>query len=151
MPKLIFKTIILVIICSMSWGCSSFKPKELGIKDGKLYPCPPAPKCVSSYYKSGIHHVSPIAYSGSKEEAYQKIISIINNIEKSSIVKTEANYILASFEVTKIKWIDYTEFLFDEEKNIIHYSSSASAKIGFWDWGENKRRALKIKKLFEEK
>ncbi len=126
------------------------KPKEVGLLNGKLRPCPPAPKCVSSYYAKGIHHIEPLKYSGPKENAYNKILSIINSIEKSKIVKQEENYIYAQFELSRFKWIDNMEFLFDDENKIIHYSSTPSAKIGFWDWGANKRRANIIQQQFEK-
>lgn len=140
---------LLVLLIPMT-GCSSFEPKPTGLIDGELQPCPPAPKCVSSYYTKGIHHIEPIRYTGTKEEAYNKIISIINGIEKSRIITSDPNYIHAEFEITIFKWTDNTEFLFDDTEKIIHYSSSPSAKIGFWDWGENKRRALYIKNHFNE-
>ena len=130
-------------------GCASFKPKEVGLLDGKLRDCPPAPKCVSSYYERGIHHIEPLIYSGSRDTAYSKLISVISGIEGSAIIIRKPNYIHTQFTLKPIKWVDNAEFLFANEGKIIHYSLTPSSKIGFWDWGENRRRAKRIKKLFE--
>lgn len=132
----------------MSAGCASFKPRELGIQNGKLRPCPPAPKCVSSYYTKGIHHIAPLTYTGNKEEAYSRLIKILQSFDRSAIITHEPDYIHAQFTVTPLNWIDDAEFLFHKTDKTIHYASSPAAKIGFWDWGENRRRAEKIRKLF---
>lgn len=130
-------------------GCASFAPKEVGLVDGRLRPCPPAPKCVSSYYNHGIHHIDPLRYTGTYDEAYRRLIAIIGQIDRSKIVTRDANYIHAQFSVTALNWIDNTEFLFDDGAKTIHFSSTPAAPIGFWDWGENRRRAVLIKTLFE--
>lgn len=133
-------------------GCSpsAFKPKQTGLVNGKLRDCPPAPKCVSSYYNKGIHHIDPLTYTGSKQDAYNALIEVINQIERSKVVAASTDYIHAQFTVTIFDWVDDTEFLFDKDKKLIHFSSSASAPIGWWDWGENRRRATLIKLLFND-
>ncbi len=147
--KLFNQILFMMIIVVITSGCSSFRPKAVGLKDGRLQPCPPAPKCVSSYYAKGIHHVKPLRYRDSRAEAYQRLINIIKSMKKSEIVTADPDYIHVQFEVTRIKWIDNTEFLFDDEEKIIHVSSTPAAKIGFWDWGENRRRVKLIKSRFE--
>ncbi|MBZ0165989.1 MAG: DUF1499 domain-containing protein [Candidatus Omnitrophica bacterium] len=129
-------------------GCAAFNPKETGLLNGKLRPCPPAPKCVSSYYPSGIHHIAPLTYTTSKKEAYARLIAVIEGIEKSKIVTRTEDYIHAEFLVTSLEWVDVVEFLFEKDEKIIHFSSSASASVGYWDWGENKRRAKSVRALF---
>lgn len=138
----------LIMLVLLTTGCAALKPKPIGVVDGKLHPCPPAPKCVSSYYTSGMHHIDPLTYTSTKEEAYQKLVGIIKSMENHHIITRTDDYIHVQFAVTSIKWIDDVEFLFDKSAKIIHYSSSASASIGYWDWGENKRRARKIHYLF---
>ncbi len=148
--KEIIKVFLMLPFVSCIVGCSSLKPKETGLKDGQLRPCPPAPKCVSTYYKKGVHAITPLKYTGTKDEAYEKIIRIINSIKKSKIVVSDPDYIHAQVEVTVFKWIDDVEFLFSRDEKVIDFSSSASAPVGFWDWGENRRRAENIKKMFAE-
>lgn len=144
------KQITLILLIFMLSGCSGLRPRSTGLVNGKLQPCPPAPKCVSSYYTSGIHHIEPLAYSGSKDDAYKKLISIIEGMEGSQIVNRSANYLHAQFELRPIRWVDNVEFLFLPDEKIIHYCSSTTASVGYWDWGENKRRAKIIRTLFME-
>lgn len=144
--------ILLTSISIIFSGCSyqGFKPKETGILNDRLRDCPPAPKCVSSYYTDGIHHIEPLRYTGSKQDAFDAVIETINVLKRSQVVAATPNYIHAQFKVTVFDWIDDTEFLFDKDKKIIHYSSSASAPFGWWDWGKNRKRALLIKTLFND-
>ena len=128
-------------------GCSNFEPKETGLVDGRLRPCPNAPKCVSSYENEGIHAIAPLIYDSTQEQAYAKLIDIINSIDNSKIVVQQDNYIHAEFKVTIFNWIDDVEFIFEEDGRTINFSSSASAKFGYWDWGENRRR---MKFILEE-
>ncbi len=143
--------VLLWLVAILLGGCSAFLPKETGLKDGKLRPCPPAPKCVSSYYKEGIHHIEPLNYTGSKEEAYGRVIDVLRDMGNAKIIVREPDYIHAEFEVSdSLGWSDDVEFLFDEETKTIHYSSSASAGIGFWDWNKNRRRAREIRRRFNK-
>lgn len=146
MKRVNLLTVGLVSACLC--GCSSLRPRETGLQDGKLRPCPPAPKCVSSYYRSGIHHIEPLTYNTSRDKAYATLVEVLNGMERSSIITRREDYLHVQFELRPIKWIDNAEFLFEEDEKVIHYCSSPAAPVGFWDWGENKRRARKIRRLF---
>ena len=120
--------------------------RPIGIIDGKLYPCPKAPRCVSTQAIDLKHKMDPIKFNESLNDAKEKIIKIINSLERSKIITNKDNYIHAEFRTATFKFVDDTEFLFDEIKKIIHFRSGA--RWGGKDWGVNRNRMEKITKMF---
>jgi len=121
--------------------------KSIGIIDGKLYPCPNAPRCVSTQATDLKHKIDPIRYNESLSEAKEKIIKMIEALKRSKIITIKDNYIHAEFRTATFKFVDDTEFLFDDNRKVIHFRSSA--RWGGYDWGVNRKRMEKITKIYE--
>lgn len=143
------RIITLFSLCTLLAGCSVLRPRETGLVNGELRPCPAAPKCVCSTYASGIHHIQPLTYTGTREEAFAALVRVIDGMDRSRIVSRTDLYLHAQFELRPIKWVDNVEFLFSTEERVIDLCSSTTASVGYWDWGENRRRAKKIRRLFQ--
>ncbi|MFW9942363.1 MAG: DUF1499 domain-containing protein [Candidatus Thorarchaeota archaeon] len=122
------------------------RKKKLGIIDGKFHPCPKSPKCVSSQSTNKKHKMEPIKYEISLEEAKSKLISIINAFKRVKLISETENYLYFEFRTRFWRFVDDVEFFFDDTKKIIHFRSSA--RFGYYDWGVNKNRMIKIKKSF---
>jgi uncharacterized protein (DUF1499 family) len=123
------------------------KPKKpIGIVDGKFYPCPKTPNCVSTQAVDEKFKIEPINYSGSLSDAKSKIINIINSLKRSKVITNEGNYIHVEFRTATFKFIDDVEFLFDDKEKIIHFRSRA--RMGYSDMGVNRKRMEKITNLF---
>ena len=120
--------------------------KPIGIVDGKLHPCPKSPNCVSTQAIDENQKMEPINYSGSLEDAKSKIISIINSLKRSKIIKNEENYIHIEFRTAAFRFVDDVEFLFDDKEKVIHFRSRA--RMGYSDMGVNRKRMNKITNLF---
>ena len=120
--------------------------RPIGIIEGRLYPCPKAPRCVSTRAKDIKHKMEPIKFNESLTNAKEKIIKIIDSLERSKIIANKDNYIHAEFRTATFKFVDDTEFLFDDDKKIIHFRSGA--RWGGKDWGVNRKRMENITKLF---
>ena len=112
--------------------------KPIGIVNGKFYPCPNSPNCVSTQATNEKHKVDPIQYSGSVNEAKKNIIQIINSLKRSKIITDKENYIHVEFRTAFFKFVDDVEFLFDESEKKIHFRSRA--RLGYSDMGVNRKR-----------
>ena len=121
--------------------------KSIGIVDGKFYPCPNTPNCVSTQAIDSKHKINPIQYSESLSEAIDKIITIINSLKRSRVITNKENYIHAEFRTATFKFVDDVEFLFDDREKIIHFRSRA--RSGYSDMGVNRKRMEKIRNMFE--
>ncbi|MFX0038826.1 MAG: DUF1499 domain-containing protein [Promethearchaeota archaeon] len=120
--------------------------KPIGITDGKFHPCPKSPNCVSTQSKDEKHKLEPIKYSSSLKEAKSKILRIINSLKRFRIKTETENYIHIEFRTAFFRFVDDVEFYFDDSKKIIHFRSAA--RLGYSDFGVNKKRMENITQLF---
>ena len=125
------------ILALLLTGCAVFRPKQTGLLDGKLRPCPPAPKCVSSYYEKGIHHIEPLRAS------LDQIESVLLNLDEANIVKGETNYLYAEFTSRIFGFVDDVEFLYDPTTGLTHVRSAS--RVGYGDMGVNRKRIEAIR------
>lgn len=106
------------------------------------------PHCVSSLASEDKHYVKPIPYTGSREGARRAMIQVIEDMENAVIAEQrEAGYVRAEFTVGVAKYVDDVQLLFPEDKKLIHIRSSS--RIGYYDFGTNRRRVEDIRKRFE--
>ena len=120
--------------------------KPIGIVNGKLYPCPKSPNCVSTQATDNKQKIDPIQFSGSLDDAKDKIINIINSLKRSKIITNKDNYIHAEFRTAIFKFVDDVEFLFDDSEKIIHFRSRA--RLGYSDMGVNRKRMETIGNMY---
>jgi uncharacterized protein (DUF1499 family) len=115
----------------------------------KLSPCPSSPNCVSSLAVDRKHSIKPLKFSGSRDEARQKLLSILEKQKKVRVTRSETEYIHAEFRSLIFQFVDDVEFLFAEEGNIIHIKSAS--RVGYSDLGANRRRVERIRSDFESR
>ena len=120
--------------------------KPIGIVDGKFYPCPDTPNCVSTLATDKQHKIDPIKYSGSLSETKEKVIKIIDSLKRSKIITNKENYIHAEFRSATFRFIDDVELLFDDSEKIIHFRSRA--RLGHSDMGVNRKRMENIRNMY---
>ena len=123
--------------------------KPVGIVDGKFYPCPNTPNCVSTQATDAKHKINPFNYSGTLSEAKEKIIKIVNSLKRTKIITNTENYIHAEVRTATFKFVDDVEFLFDDSEKIIQFRSRA--RSGHSDMGVNRKRMEKIREMFIDK
>jgi uncharacterized protein (DUF1499 family) len=126
-------------------GCG--KP-SIGVKDGRLMPCPGSPNCVSSYETHASHYTEPLNYSGSLANARKEVLSILHAMPDAKVVVSQDDYIHAEFRSKIFRFVDDVEFYFAEASPIIHVRSAS--RLGYSDLGVNRERMEKIRKLFNE-
>jgi uncharacterized protein (DUF1499 family) len=130
--KFLYTFIFLII-----FSCTGEKPKDLGIKDGKLAPCPNKPNCVSTFAETEEHHVKALLYTCSDSLAMNTIINAIKFSGNSKITRKDSIYVHAEFS-TSIGWVDDVEFMLDNVNKLIHFRSAS--RYGYSDFGTNRER-----------
>ena len=123
--------------------------KPIGIVDGKFYPCPNTPNCVSTQATDAKHKISPISYSGAMSEVKEKIIKIVNSLKRTKIITNTENYIHAEVRTATFKFVDDVEFFFDDSEKIVQFRSRA--RSGHSDMGVNRKRMEKIREMLIDK
>jgi uncharacterized protein (DUF1499 family) len=127
-------------------GCG--KP-GIGVKDGRLMPCPNSPNCVSSYETDAPHYTEPLTYIGSRESARNTVLSILDGMPDAKIVASQDDYIHVEFTSKIFRFVDDVEFQFVEAQPSIQVRSAS--RVGYSDLGVNRKRMDQIMKLFNEK
>jgi len=115
----------------------------------KLSPCPSSPNCVSSLSEDRKHSIEPLQFTGSRDEARQKLLGILEKLKRARVTRSETDYIHAEFRSAIFQFVDDVEFLFAEEGNIIHLKSAS--RVGYSDLGANRKRVERIRSAFESR
>jgi uncharacterized protein (DUF1499 family) len=122
-------------------------PANLGVREGKLAPCPNSPNCVSTQSEDPRHQIDPIPYTTSLTETKEALLQVIRSMDRTKIVTEASSYIHAEFRTKGIGYVDDVEFFLDEQARIIHFRSSA--RLPYYDWDVNRKRMEAIRVAFE--
>ena len=114
------------------------RPTNLGVKEGKLAPCPGTPNCVNSQSsdpKSKIEPLPPVAIADLRK--------VIESMERTTIIEATDNYLYAEFKSQLMGYVDDVEFYLDPRDNVIHVRSAS--RLGQSDLGVNRKRIEEIR------
>jgi uncharacterized protein (DUF1499 family) len=112
-----------------------------------LPPCPRTPNCVSTQATDKEHGIAPIHYSGTPAEAMKRLLGILRNIPRTTIVGTEGDTVRAQFRTLVFRFVDDAVFVVDDATKSIHFRSAA--RLGRRDFGVNRGRMEEIRAAFE--
>jgi len=141
---------ILVVLVSliMLTGCSGTRP-DLGINNEMLMPCPKTPNCVNSQAVDKEHYIEPILFTGTQQEAKDRLLRVLESEKRTKILTAQKNYIRVEFTSALFRFIDDVEFYFSEKpakETIIHVRSAS--RVGYSDLGVNRKRIEQIRNKF---
>jgi uncharacterized protein (DUF1499 family) len=114
------------------------RPTNLGVKDGKLAPCPGSPNCVNSQSQnpqSKIDTLPPVTMG--------ELRKVIEGMERTTIIEQNDTYLYAEFKSKLMGYVDDVEFYFDQNANVIHVRSAS--RLGQSDLGVNRQRVEAIR------
>jgi uncharacterized protein (DUF1499 family) len=117
-------------------------PDNLGVRNGRLAPCPDSPNCVSTRATDSRHAIEAIPYRGDTAVAREQLLAILERFPQASIRTAESHYIHAEFRSRLWGFIDDVEFQLDEAAGLIHFRSAA--RFGYGDMGVNRTRLTAI-------
>lgn len=109
------------------------RPNNLGVKDGKLTPCPGTPNCVNSQSDNPQSKIEPLA-----SVAIADLKKVIESMEGAKIIEQTDNYLYAEFKTKLMGFVDDVEFFVDPRENVTHVRSAS--RLGKSDLGVNRKR-----------
>ncbi|MCL6435805.1 MAG: DUF1499 domain-containing protein [Leptolyngbyaceae cyanobacterium HOT.MB2.61] len=127
---------------------SGQRPANLGVRNGRLAPCPGTPNCVCSYDQDGQHAIAPLSYTSSPAEAMAALKQIIQSIERTNIITESSDYLYAEFTSKLMGFVDDVEFYFDPSAKVIQVRSAS--RLGQSDLGVNRKRVELIREKLKE-
>ena len=124
------------------------RPNTLGVKDGKLAPCPNSPNCVVSQGQEDAEHaIAPLPYSGDRSAAMARLRGIVQAMPRTEIIQQTEDYLYAEFTSQWMGFVDDVEFYLPDSGEVIHVRSAS--RLGESDLGVNRQRIEAIRKQFE--
>ncbi|BBM87836.1 DUF1499 domain-containing protein [Candidatus Uabimicrobium amorphum] len=138
--------LMLAYIAIVGVSCMS-SPKNIGLVDGKLHPCPNSPNCVSSQSEQADKKIDPLKYKGDYLVAKKKLKDVLASLPRTKVVKEEEKYLHAEATTFFFRFVDDCEFLIDDDKKVIHVRSAS--RVGHSDLGVNRKRVESIREKFQ--
>jgi uncharacterized protein (DUF1499 family) len=134
---------MIALSCTLFFaGCTGVRP-TLGVRDGKLTPCPASPNCVSSQDSAAAHSVEPLHFDGPPLQAMERLKLIVGGMKRTKIVTGTGHYLHAEFTSALFRFVDDVEFVLDEQTGVIHVRSAS--RVGYSDLGVNRKRVEAIR------
>lgn len=110
-----------------------------------LLPCPDSPNCVSSQSRNAAHFVEPLRYKGNLSHAREQVLSVLRSMSGAKVVESASTYVRAEFTSALFRFVDDVEFYFPGDAAVIHVRSAS--RVGYYDFGVNRRRVERIRSL----
>jgi uncharacterized protein (DUF1499 family) len=126
-------------------ACAGERPKNLGIKDGALAPCPSSPNCVSSFAAEERRRIAPLAFTGDADAAFLRLKQVLGRRGDTAIIEEREDYLRA--ELRTRFFVDDAEFLLDRARRVVQVRSAS--RLGYSDLGKNRRRLEEIRAQFD--
>lgn len=120
------------------------RPKRLGVKEGRLGDGPNKPNWVCSHTERKSHHIQPLAFSGSADEAFARLKKVVLGMPRTELIREEPNYLYVEFTTGLMRYVDDVEFYNDGKS--IHVRSAS--RIGYSDLNANRKRVEAIRQAF---
>ena len=117
---------------------SGRRPRNLGVRDGRLARCPSSPNCVCSDAEDAGHRVAPLELSMPAAEAWPLIRDAVAELPRTRIAAETAEYLHAECGSALLGFVDDLELHLRPEAGIAAVRSAS--RLGYSDLGVNRRR-----------
>lgn len=114
------------------------RPENLGVREGKLAPCPSTPNCVNSQSADPQFRIEPLPL-----KTIAEIKAVVESMERTTIVSESENYLYAEFQSKLMGFVDDVEFYRDRGAGVVHVRSAS--RLGQSDLGVNRQRVEDIR------
>ena len=115
----------------------------------RLKPCLFWPNCVSSRTDAWrLHRIGPFVISGDPAEAFARLKSLVEEMERTEILSATDDYLHAACR-TQLGFVDDLECQLAPAEGVIHVRSASRAFYAFIDSGVNRRRVEALRQRFQ--
>jgi uncharacterized protein (DUF1499 family) len=104
---------------------------------------------VSTLAQDERHAITPLRYQRSKVAAKEALKETVLSFPRTKLIEEDDSYLHFEFTSLLLRFVDDVEFVIDEESKTIHFRSAS--RIGYGDFGVNRRRMEEIRTLLEGK
>ncbi|WP_353223654.1 DUF1499 domain-containing protein [Salinisphaera sp. C84B14] len=136
-----------IVMTSGLIGCASPPPKQFTRSATEFTPCSSAPHCVSSQAdRDDSKYVAPFAYKqATAAAARQTLLDILGASEGATVERAEERFIHATFRST-LGFVDDVTFIVQPQAE--HIDVKSSSRLGYYDFGVNRKRVEQLRARF---
>ncbi len=138
--------LVSILIYTLLTGCSTLSKTPPGVYQGRLAPCPNSDNCVISDRHDTAHYLPAWKTNQTPEQVKFKLMAILQQHSNIQLISHSEFYIHGQYRSDWFGFIDDLEFLIEEDAVQIRSAS----RLGYSDFGANKKHLLAIKKAFEK-
>jgi len=112
-----------------------------------LAPCPNKPNCVCSLaLRESEHYIEPFIFHNDPQSELKLLQAVMASIQGVGVISVKIDYLHAEYRSRFLRFVDDVEFYWDEEEQLCHVRSAA--RLGYSDFGVNRKRVEKIRQEF---
>jgi len=119
-----------------------------GASQMTLPACPDSPNCVSSLSTDKTHQIKPFSFSGTSTQAWEHLKSAVLSGKRVTLIKDTGTYMHVEVRSLIFQFTDDVYFLLQESDKLIHVRSAS--RVGYGDFGVNRRRVEQIRTRFNQ-
>jgi uncharacterized protein (DUF1499 family) len=127
---------------------SGTRPANLGIKDGRLAPCPSTPNCVSSDAAESVHAIAAFQLVAPPADGWRALRAALDNFPRTKIITVSEDYLHAECSSAVFGFVDDLELQLRPSQNSIAVRSAA--RLGRSDFGVNRKRVENLRLLLQQ-
>ena len=141
-----YKSLLSLGLLSLLVACSGSPPDDLGIRQGRLSPCPASPNCVGSQDPDEAHRIAPLPLAGSTEQTRNRLLEVLASEPRTKVVEQRDDYLQVQFTSKVLRFVDDVEFLIGTQE--VHVRSAS--RLGYADFGVNRARIERLRQRLSE-
>lgn len=135
--------------CLFLAGCASLTEHRIGRDaSGDLYPCPQAPRCVSSQHPDPERRVLPFVLRDSNPQTWTAAVKVLATQPRTSVVVFEPTYVRAEVISPWRFYTDDVEWLLKEDGVTVDVRSTG--RIGYYDFDVNLDRVSALREQLRQ-
>ena len=130
------------------FSISGKRPADLGVKEGRLAPCPSSPNCVSSDAEDQAHRVEPFRIAAPAERTWETLREVVAALPRTLVVKATGDYLHAECASAIMGFVDDLELHLRSPEGTIAVRSAS--RVGYSDLGVNTNRVERLRQKLEQ-
>lgn len=141
--------LLAIMLCALLSGCATAPQRVTQAQSpDEFTACTSAPRCVSSQAaKDSSKYVAPFTYTRSTEHARKALLEALRGSKDAKVQQADADFVHATFQSALLHFVDDVTFIIHPQSKTIDVKSSA--RIGYYDFGVNRRRVERLRARFE--
>lgn len=127
---------------------SGVRPNNLGVRAGRLSPCPCSPNCVSSDADDIDHNLPTFELALPGAAGWRAVKQVVRQLPRVAIVQETDDYLHAECRSGFFGFVDDLELYLRVDGKTIAVRSAA--RLGYSDFGVNRKRVEALRESLRE-